>query len=106
MRRPAIIALVAAPILIASAALAATAIVQKDKQFSEESITVRSGEKVRFVNQDTVTHSIVVKDPSGASRPGITQKPGEESEVEFDQPGNYEVRCLIHPKMKMSVKVE
>jgi plastocyanin len=52
-----------------------------------------------------VAHNIVVKDPSGASKPGIMQKPGEESDVLFDQAGDYDVRCLIHPKMKLSVNV-
>jgi plastocyanin len=106
MNRPVTIALVVAPVLIASTAGAGFVIVQKDKQFSEEAIAVKRRDKVHFVNSDNVTHNISVKEPSGGSKPGITQKPGEESDVQFDQPGDYEVRCLIHPKMKMSVKVE
>jgi plastocyanin len=105
MRSPVTIALVVAPILLASVASAGFAIVQKDKQFSEETITVKSGETVHFVNSDSVAHNIVVKDPSGGSKPGIMQKPGEESDVLFDQAGEYDVRCLIHPKMKLSVNV-
>jgi len=89
----------------ASVALAATEIVQKDKQFSEQAISVKSGDKVRFVNDDTVTHNITVVEPNGESRSGIVQKPGETSDVQFGAEGIYEVRCLIHPKMKLSVEV-
>jgi plastocyanin len=106
MKNPVTIALVVAPMLIASAASGALSIVQKEKQFSEEAITVKNGEMVRFINDDNVTHNIAIKDPSGANKPGIMQKPGEQSDVKFDQAGEHEVRCLIHPKMKMSVKVD
>src|SRR5882762_2801414 len=94
------IALVVAPVLIASAAGAGFVIVQKDKQFSEEAIRVKRGEKVHFVNSDSVTHNISIKEPNGDAKPGITQKPGDETDVQFDHPGEHEVRCLIHPKMK------
>jgi cytochrome c peroxidase len=89
---------------IATAAIAATAISQKDKTFSQESVTVKAGEKIKFVNDDTVTHNLTVKTPGGTARPGVQEKPGDEIELAFDEAGTYEVRCLIHPKMKMSVE--
>ncbi len=92
---------------LALPALAAGLVVgQKDKQFSRDSITVKAGEAVAFSNDDTVTHDITVKQPDGTRRPGIVEAPGSTSEVTFDAAGTYEVRCLIHPKMKMSVHVE
>ena len=106
MRRLAIISLLAAPLAMISAALAASDIIQKDKQFSETAISVKSGDKVHFINDDNVTHNITVVDPGGQSRPGVVQKPGEASDVVFDKTGTNEVRCLIHPKMKMTVEVK
>jgi cytochrome c peroxidase len=91
---------------VSTAAIAASSITQKDKAFSQETITVKAGEKIKFVNDDTVTHNITVKPPSGAAKPGIQEKPGDEVEIAFDEAGVNEVRCLIHPKMKLSVEVQ
>ena len=90
---------------ISTAAIAATTISQKDKTFSQESVTVRAGETIKFVNDDNVTHDLTLKTPGGKMKPGVLEKPGEETEFAFDEVGSYEVRCLIHPKMKMSVEV-
>jgi len=90
---------------ISTAAIAAATISQKDKTFSQESASVRAGEKIRFVNDDNVTHNLTLKTPAGKMKPGVLEKPGEDTELAFDEVGSYEVRCLIHPKMKMSVEV-
>jgi cytochrome c peroxidase len=91
---------------ISVSAWAATEIVvtQKDKVFSQDSAKLKVGEKIKFVNDDTVTHNLTVKGPSGSSRPGVQEKPGDEIELSFDETGVSEVRCLIHPKMKLSVE--
>jgi cytochrome c peroxidase len=91
---------------ISTAAIAATSISQKDKIFSQESAAVKAGEKIKFVNDDSVTHNLTVKTPGGVTKPGIQEKPGDEIELAFDEIGTYDVRCLIHPKMKMSVEVK
>lgn len=91
---------------VSTAAIAATTVSQKDKAFSQESVTLKAGEKIKFVNDDSVVHNITVKTPGGATRPGVQEKPGDEIELAFDEVGTYEVRCLIHPKMKMSVEAK
>lgn len=98
--------LIGAVLGVSTAAIAATTITQKDKTFSEERVTVKAGDKIKFVNDDSVTHNLTVKAPNGATKPGIQQKPGDEVELAFDDVGVSEVRCLIHPKMKMSVEVK
>jgi cytochrome c peroxidase len=90
---------------ISTAAIAATTISQKDKTFSQENVAISAGEKVKFVNDDNVTHNLTLKTPGGKMKPGVLEKPGEETEFVFDEVGSYEVRCLIHPRMKMSVEV-
>lgn len=91
---------------VSTAAIASTTIAQKDKTFSQESVTVKAGEKVKFINDDNVTHNLTVKSPTGAIKAGVQEKPGEEVEFVFDDIGVNEVRCLIHPKMKISVEVK
>ena len=88
---------------MSTAAIAATAISQKDKAFSQDSVAIRAGDRLSFVNDDSVTHDISVKSPDGVNRPGVLEKPGDEVEIAFEDVGTYQVRCLIHPKMKMTV---
>jgi plastocyanin len=96
-------AAVAAAVLLPALALAAEPTVgQKDKQFSEAALKIKAGQAVKFVNDDTVAHNITIKSPDGASNLGL-QKPGAELSHSFEKIGEYEVRCGIHPKMKMAV---
>lgn len=110
MKTRSTLALLLLPALAAAAAsaLAGTGatVGQKDKQFSQESVTVKHGGAVRFVNDDAVTHNLSVRDPAGTNRPGVVQKPGDATEITFDASGRYAVTCLIHPKMKMTVQAE
>lgn len=95
---------------VALAASAVTAqdavrITQKGKQFSEANVDLTPGQKVVFVNDDNVAHNVyaIVK---GKKQDLGLQKPNEEGSIAFDAPGTYRVRCAIHPKMKMVVKVK
>ena len=95
-----------AGIAFLAGAMAAEPVVgQKNKQFTQEALDVSAGTSVDFKNDDDVTHNIAVRDPNGANRPGIIQAPGTENRVAFTLPGDHDVRCLIHPKMKMKVRV-
>jgi plastocyanin len=100
------IALILAATLIAGAASAQTVISQKDKEFKPESVTVKAGQSLRFANDDTVAHNVTVKGPDGALKNVGLQKVGEHSDVVFDKAGDHEVKCALHPKMKMTVKVQ
>lgn len=78
---------------------------QKGKVFSEKAVTVKTGEKVLFVNDDAVAHNVYANIKGTKLDLGL-QKPGEKGEISFDKPGRYRVRCAIHPKMKLTVTVE
>lgn len=80
-------------------------IVQKDREFSKTEITVKPGEKVIFQNDDEVTHNVFSNSKINAFDLK-TQKPGAASEVTFKDEGTTEVRCAIHPKMKVIVTVK
>ena len=106
MRRiPILLAACAASALLGAAGAEAV-VSQKDKEFSVPSLQIRAGETVRFSNDDTVVHNLTVREPGGTNRQGISQKPGDSASVAFPAAGTYGVYCLIHPKMRMSVKAE
>lgn len=92
--------------VVLGAAAAEAVVSQKDKEFSEQSVTIRAGENVRFSNEDAVVHNLTVREPGGANRQGISQRPGESTSISFPAAGAYSVYCLIHPKMRMSVKAQ
>ena len=94
---------------ISAAALAQsnTAVIgQKDRSFSQSSLDIRAGANVRFVNDDTVAHNIVVRDPAGATRTSPLQRPGEQTDIGFAAAGEYDIRCALHPRMRMTVRAQ
>lgn len=101
-----------APVLILPFILfAATAwaedhtVVQQGKKFAPASVTVKKDDTVVFTNQDPVTHNVYSQTP-GMAFDLRTQKPGAASAVTFERAGTAEVRCAIHPQMKMTVIVK
>lgn len=80
-------------------------VIQKDREFSNQEITIKPGEKVVFQNDDEVTHNVFSTSKANAFSIKV-QKPGEASTVDFTEEGVTEVRCAIHPKMKLTVTVK
>lgn len=80
-------------------------ITQSEKTFSQAEITVKPGDKVVFKNADQVTHN-VFSTSKGNEFNLKTQAPGASSAVPFNTEGVAEVRCAIHPKMKLIVNVK
>jgi plastocyanin len=78
---------------------------QKDKAFSRSEVSLRSGDRIVFRNQDTVVHNLYSVSP-GFEFEIKTQLPGQSAEERFSGHGEAEVRCAIHPQMKLKVKVE
>jgi plastocyanin len=79
---------------------------QKGSRFSTDTLTMRAGTSVRFDNDDTIAHNITVRGPSSGSGNLGVMRPGAALSVAFDKPGDHQVLCQIHPRMKLSVKVE
>ena len=76
---------------------------QAGKLFTPAEIEITRGETVGFVNDDAITHNVFAKSMNlntGA------MKPGDSREVTFDAPGKVEVKCAIHPMMKMTISVK
>jgi plastocyanin len=87
------------------AALAANmTITQKGRMFSAESITIKKGETLTFVNDDSVPHNILSTSKGNEFNLG-SQSPGASTDVTFKESGDVLVICAIHPRMKLLVKV-
>lgn len=78
-------------------------IVQKNKQFSVPKITIKVGDRITFVNSDSMNHH-VFSDAKGTEI-DILQRPGRSDTVRFSQPGTVEIECAIHPDMRLEVQV-
>lgn len=79
-------------------------VVQKDKTFDAERLVIRPGDKVIFQNHDEITHNIYSASRSNEFNINA-QRPGGSTGVTFWTEGEIEVRCAIHPKMKLTIVV-
>jgi plastocyanin len=98
---------VAILVLAAVSALAAGVhrIAQKGRAFSVSDITIAGGDTVQFTNDDEFFHQIYV-DSSKMNFDSDEQPPGQTIEVKFPVRGTFPVRCHIHPKMLLTVRVQ
>lgn len=92
-------------VLVAFAAGPSHVVVQKDKAFSTAELKVKPGDTVVFKNEDDVVHNVFSQSP-GFEFNSKSQAPGAETSASFDKAGVVEVRCAIHPKMKMTIQVQ
>jgi plastocyanin len=91
---------------VSSYAFAAThTVIQSDKKFSVAEMTISKGDVVTFKNEDSFTHNVYSRSPGIAFELKV-QKPGETSDIKFDREGTGEVRCAIHPQMKLKLTVK
>ena len=91
---------------LSAGALAATQVIhQQGRAFSAETMTIKKGEALTFLNDDTVPHNIMSTSKGNEFNLG-SQSPGTSTDVTFKEAGDVQVICAIHPRMKMMVKVE
>ena len=80
-----------------------------DFAFSEGELTVAVGDTVLFRNSGSAPHT-VTEGTDGVEAEGSSFNEqvgaGEEVEVTFDEAGTFDVTCLFHPQMNMTVVVE
>lgn len=86
-------------------AAAESVIVQKDRAFSQTQVNIKPGDSILFKNSDDVVHN-VFSTSAGMEFDIRRQAPGGSSSVPFSKEGVAEVRCSIHPKMKLVVTVK
>jgi plastocyanin len=90
--------------LSAGAMVGGQTIHQQGRMFSVDSVAIKAGESLTFVNDDTVPHNIASVSKGNAFDLG-SQRPGVSTDVTFTEAGEVEVFCAIHPRMKLAVKI-
>ncbi len=80
-----------------------------DFAFSEGELTIATGTVVTFRNAGSAPHTVTEgTDGEEADDAAFDEQlaPGDEVEITFDEAGTFDVTCLFHPQMNMTVVVE
>ena len=104
MRLPILLPILLLVPVSAFAADEAHTVVQKGRAFRPAEITINRGESLTFTNNDQFIHQIYAQG-AGFSFDSDEKNPGENITETFTVPGTFEVRCHIHPKMKLAVHI-
>jgi plastocyanin len=92
-------------LLLPAAALAADpghTVTQKGRAFRPVEATINHGEALTFTNEDSFIHQIYVDGLFDSEE----KAPGENLTETFPAAGTFQVRCHIHPTMRMTVRVK
>lgn len=77
---------------------------QQNKAFTHEKLTVEVGDSVNFTNQDPFYHNIYSLSDVQTFDLGSYPK-GQFGTVVFENEGDVEIECAIHPQMHMTIHV-
>jgi len=91
-------------LLVAGAAFGddAHTVVQQGRAFRPGEVTINRGETLTFTNNDEFIHQVYVAGLFDSDE----KSPGQNLTESFPDSGTFEVRCHIHPKMKLVVHVK
>jgi plastocyanin len=78
---------------------------QKGRAFQPGELTIRRGETVQIVNDDADLLHHAYVDSERFTFDSGDQEPGSKTDVTFPVSGTFSVLCGIHPKMKLTVRV-
>ena len=79
-------------------------VVIKDFHFTPQTLTVKSGEKITWINRDEEPHTVVsVEKQFKKSAPLDTD---QEFTITVGLPGTYTYFCSVHPRMTGTIVVE
>jgi plastocyanin len=81
-----------------------TEVSMENIEFKPADVTVKAGDTVTWVNDDSVGHD-VTGDDFKSGDPGA-MKSGDTFEHTFDAAGTFDYVCTVHPGMEGSVTVE
>jgi plastocyanin len=89
------------PTVTASAYILPDAVSLSDWAFGDEPIVVYKGERLRWVNADTLTHDVVADSPEATDFRRTDQLPpnGGEQSFKMTTVGTTRIHCAIHPNM-------
>jgi len=99
MRRLVLALLIALPAI--SVAQPANVVSQKGRRFIPAEITINRGQSITMTNEDEFIHQVYSEGLFDSEE----KRPGQNVVENFPRSGTFEVRCHIHPKMKLIVRV-
>jgi plastocyanin len=73
-----------------------------DNQFQPRDVRVVAGGAVRFENDGMALHSVTIQKSDGTPLVDTDVDPGEQTTVDFDEPGTYKLRCKYHSSADFS----
>jgi len=76
----------------------------KDFAFNPQTLTVKSGEKVTWINRDEEPHTIVSVEKQFKKSTALDTD--QEFTITAGTPGTYNYFCSVHPKMTGTIVVE
>jgi plastocyanin len=76
----------------------------KDFAFNPQTITVKSGEKITWINRDEEPHTIVSVEKEFKKSSALDTD--QEFTITAGAPGTYTYYCSVHPKMTGTIVVE
>jgi plastocyanin len=76
-----------------------------DDHFAPDTMRVAAGMKVKWVNRDDETHTVMSTDSSFTKTPKQLKPKGIWT-YRFKKPGTYDYYCSIHPFMKGTIVVQ
>jgi plastocyanin len=87
-------------LVTANAYILPNAVAQNDWAFGDEPVVIHKGERLRWVNADTVAHVIVADSPEATDfrKTDELRAGGEESFI-MNKTGTTGIHCSIHPNM-------
>lgn len=77
----------------------------KQYAYGPGSLSIAQGDTVKWTNQDSVQHDVVVTDGPGHFRSPLLSK-GQSWSHTFTTAGSYSYTCSLHPDMRGSVRVK
>jgi plastocyanin len=88
------------PTVTANAFILPAAVSLGDSAFGDEPVVVHQGERLRWVNADTLAHVIVADSPDATDfRKTDELPPGGEQSFIMTKPGTTRIHCETHPNM-------
>ncbi|MDB5409422.1 MAG: hypothetical protein JWL84_4334 [Rhodospirillales bacterium] len=90
---------------VLAAATESHIVVQRNRAFSLRDVVLKTGDTIRFSNEDEFLHQIYIASPA-FTFDSAEQPPGQVIDVTFSASGMFEVQCHIHPKMHLNVTAQ
>jgi plastocyanin len=76
----------------------------KDFMFSPQTLTVKAGEKITWINRDDEPHTVVSVGKKFQKSSALDTD--QEFTITASEPGSYQYFCSVHPKMTGTIVVE